>query len=334
MNAATPDVNLWTQARNSSFMVLWRVFFSLLAALTGSLAGAKLIAFFRASRGSNSNTAGTCSLSIATLVLLIHFFTGIFRAAYAATDPIYMNYAGSTLGYQAHMLISIHFPVNIITILLLALYWKELLDKTRVHIAGFLSNMKIPFFIVSLIVVTAEFVASALRAAESGSLGAAVYAIGVIYVTTALTVSVFFFITGIRVIRRLEYSAKLSNVHQTHKHKTSLKRVRNPLACCKSAYFVDLVFYIQTTAYVITSGIFCLIFIAGLAQALFSDHFYSPVGFIATWTTNYFGIYGGAFVQVLAVRFPSEDSGSATSPRSRTATASTNSSSVSRNDPL
>lgn len=213
---AIPDVNYWTLARNSGFMVFWRIFFALLAIATGSLSGAKLFAYYRLTG---------FQLSVGKLVLLLQFFTAIFRAALAATDPIYMNYTNA-FGYQAHMLISIHFPINIITILLLALYWKELLDETRVKVAGFLSKMKIPFFLVSLLVLVVEFVASSLRAAESGSLGIAVYFSGVVYVSTALTVSIFFFVTGLRVIRRLAASAKKSNIHKTSKHKLSLKRVR------------------------------------------------------------------------------------------------------------
>lgn len=108
------EVNKWMDLRNSGFMVFWRFFMSLLSGATATVALYKIIVFVKVQG---------VRLSVPQLTLLALFVGSTFRCAYTAVDPIYMNYAG-TLGFQGHMMASIHFPINVITTLLLALYWK------------------------------------------------------------------------------------------------------------------------------------------------------------------------------------------------------------------
>jgi hypothetical protein len=54
------------------------------------------------------------------------------------------------------MFVSIHFPLAIMTTLLLSLYYQELLIASRVEIATFLMKFKIPYLILSLIVIGIE----------------------------------------------------------------------------------------------------------------------------------------------------------------------------------
>ncbi|MFN7454653.1 MAG: hypothetical protein ACK5RO_08330, partial [Pseudobdellovibrionaceae bacterium] len=44
---STANVNRWIELRNSGGMIAWRVLMTLIAAATSSIAGAKLIAYFR-----------------------------------------------------------------------------------------------------------------------------------------------------------------------------------------------------------------------------------------------------------------------------------------------
>lgn len=286
------DENTFTTARNSGFMVFWRIFFTLLAGITGALAGAKLIAYWR--------TVGL-ELSVGQVILWLQFFASLFRACYAAIDPIYQGYT-LMAGYQAHWIYSIHFPINIITTLLLSLYWKELMDSTKVTVAGFLSKMKIPFFLLSLFVVAIEVACDALRASESSSLSVAIFIYGAAYIATLLLSSAFFFFTGARVIGRLREASKAGNVHGSS-HKQILRRVR-PSPPPSPRQFPLISRALQTTVYLFASAIFNVIWVSGLIQALFDTWFFTPVGQIFTFSCMLLGVYGAALAHVLSVKMP------------------------------
>lgn len=95
------DVNPWNSLRNSKFMVFWRVSLSLIAGISAIAALYKLMAFIRL-QGPR--------VSVPQLVLLIILIGSLYRCTYVAIDPIYQRYA-NTPGWQAHFMVSIHFPV-------------------------------------------------------------------------------------------------------------------------------------------------------------------------------------------------------------------------------
>jgi uncharacterized protein YjeT (DUF2065 family) len=181
-------------------------------------------------------------------------------------------------GFQAAILVSFHFPSNMITLLLLALYWKELLDQKKVTVAVFLSRMSIPFIIVSIIAVIGEMVSTSLRATELGSLTVVIVITGVIYLSISLIVTLIFFIFGIQVILRMRSSAKATNSMSTK----SKNRIR------------------RTTAYVMVAGALSFLWFIGN----FGVNQGRPESFIASWTLQYFSAYAGGLSHVIAVRFP------------------------------
>lgn len=264
---------------------------TLIAAGTAGLAGAKLIAYAR--------TTGL-QASIGQVVLWVQGLVAVFRACYAAIDPLNMGYTGM-LGYQGNVLIGFHFTANMVTLLLLALYWKEILDQRKVKVAIFLSRMKIPFAITSFVACAGELISTALRATESATLAQVGLVSGVIYLAISFSVSVVFFVFGARVIKRIYESGKATNSFSTR----GKSRLRS------------------TTAYVIGSGVLSLFWFFGLFQTYYPEVVGSPQGYISAWTVMYLSAYLGGFAHVAAVRFPrgAAYSGTSESHNNTTATA-------------
>jgi hypothetical protein len=119
---------------------------------------------------------------------------------------------------------SFHFPITVVTNLLIALYWKDSIDASEIGNSGILGRMKIPFILASSLIVTCEVVTSSLRAAEVSSASVALTFAGVIYVIISVSTGVFFVVIGIMIIRRIKGSLQLTKGHSSVK--ASLRRVR------------------------------------------------------------------------------------------------------------
>eukprot|EP01122_Echinamoeba_exundans_P016064 TRINITY_DN8032_c0_g1_i1.p1 TRINITY_DN8032_c0_g1~~TRINITY_DN8032_c0_g1_i1.p1 ORF type:complete len:269 (+),score=14.30 TRINITY_DN8032_c0_g1_i1:1348-2154(+) len=217
------------------------------------------------------------------IILALQFFIGLFRTPYAAVDPLLFMYA-ETPGWVGYMMLTIHFPVNVIGTLLLGMYWREVLDNFNIGGAVFLCRMKVPFIVISAIVVILEVINSSLRAALL-PVAVAVYLTNGVYIVVIVVMNAFFFTMAYRIVRRLIASSKSLNVQLPKRRQKALR---------------------STIAFVVLSGIMDLIFVSGLIQAAVEAWFYSPNGFVTSLTFVYFGIYGGALVQVLCLAWAND----------------------------
>jgi hypothetical protein len=91
---------------------------------------------------------------------LTYYFATV-RLIYVSTDPIYTG--RFYVGYESHMMVTITYPIDVITTLLIALYWGEILQRKQARVSAFLKNLKIPFWIASVVLVGLELTVSALR---------------------------------------------------------------------------------------------------------------------------------------------------------------------------
>lgn len=109
---------------------------------------------------------------------------------------------------------TITIPCNIIITLLVAFYWAELLDKTTMRVTNFLSKMKLPFILLSILAGTVELVSSALRASPITGFGLFTIIAAVIYIVTVLGMTIFFSITGAKVLRYIKQSSNVANLRE------------------------------------------------------------------------------------------------------------------------
>lgn len=258
-------------------MVVWRIVATLLCAASGVVAGAKLIGYVR-----NDGV----QLTIPQLTLGLQFIAALFRIGIVSTDPIYAGNAFNSV--SAHMTSTISFPINFVTLLLLAMYWSEILDASKIRFTSFLNRLRIPFIIACVILVIAEIVSTLLRAIRFGiKVSVATTVAAVIYVIFMLAVTIFFFVYGARVIQRLRQSKALTNIkgamNKSSRRNKSLRRL---------------------TVMLLVTGIFNIIFIIAFVIAAVESFFYTPTGFHLSWTLMYIGVLGGSLTQVIAVKWP------------------------------
>jgi hypothetical protein len=266
-------------------MVVWRIVATLAAAAAGIISGAKLIGYVRVEG---------VRLSIPQVTLAIQFVAALWRISIVSLDPIY---AGLVFGaFSAHMTTTLHFPLNFISLMLLTMYWSEVLDASKIRITQFLTKLRVPFIVACIILYAAEIFAALVRAIRFGiRIGVASTISAVLYIIFMLTASIFFFIYGGRVIRRLYDSGSLTNIkgaqNQNMKRDATLQRL---------------------TFMLVATGIFNIVFISAFVIAVFESYFYTPVGFHLSWTLMYIGVLGGSICQVAAVKWQFENTKTST----------------------
>jgi hypothetical protein len=271
------DVNNWKNIRRGPFIVGFRVVGTLISVGTGALALAKYALFIR--------NLGL-QLTIPQIILLIHFLASLFRAIIIALDPIY---AGQLfVGYQAHMVSTISLPSLFVATLLLSLYWKESMDRSRVQVNKCLGSMKIPFFILSGIMILVEVINSVLRAVRIGILGVMTTLTAVLYIVVLLTLSLIFFVVGVKILLKLRRSDAMINLTRHSRSKLRLWRL---------------------TIFLVVSGMFNIVFIIGWVLGAFEFFLYSPVGFHVFWTMLYASLILSTLTQVLAIKAPTAPGG-------------------------
>jgi hypothetical protein len=297
------DYNPWMAIKRGWYIVLFRIVCTLLAAAAACLALAKLIAYAR-TEGIKAN--------VPQLILLTQFLSSQLRCLIFALDPIYSGLLFNSVA--AHMTITvrfslprgiihhgqanprysqIHIPFNFISLLLLAMYWSEILNESKIYFTSFLSRLRIPFILASIFIVLVEIATSVIRAAPAlwraglkANTATAVSAI--VYMIFAITISAFFFVYGIKVIRRIKESSRSANVHGAGQT-ASLQRITGLLVGC---------------------AVFNAIFVIGFVMAAIDAFFWQPIGQTAGLTIIAIGILGSSLTQVAAVKFPDMESDS------------------------
>jgi hypothetical protein len=201
-------------------------------------------------------------LSVPQLCLTILAVTNTFRTVYHCLDPVYFGYAMNGAG--AHMTSTISIPANIIATLLVAFYWAELLDRNKVQVSTFLSRMRIPFVIVSVLVTLVEIASSALRASPLPNLGFMTIFSVILYVLVVTVSTVFFATTGTRVLLYIRKSSGMGSLREEDKV-TSRRLIR------KAAMLL------------LTASAFNVIWVVGLLLAGVPAFFWVPRGQYSTY---------------------------------------------------
>lgn len=102
----------------------------------------------------------TDGVTTAKIFFVIDLVANFMRFWYTTVNPYYtarFDYTWTTICSQTHV------ALTVICTLLLALKWRELLLKTKLHVTLFLTVFKWPFIIVGCLIFAFEFITAALR---------------------------------------------------------------------------------------------------------------------------------------------------------------------------
>lgn len=100
------------------------------------------------------------------------------------------------------ILLTISFPFEIVGTLVFAFYWHELLSNKKVVVSTFLTTMRIPIIVVSILLLVMEFTFAGLRAALF-DLSILSIISSVAYVIVLVATSIYFVFMGAKVILQL-----------------------------------------------------------------------------------------------------------------------------------
>jgi len=143
------------------------------------------------------------------IVLAMEIATNIVRNIVLPLEPTGIQRGIFPMGPQT-WLFSCHFPYAFITNILIAVYWHQLVSRTK----GGLSKkdislnqwkIAIPFGIICLILIAIDHTSSAIRSTLV-SQSFVITISGILFVISLLGVGLFFLISGIRVLRYLKSS--------------------------------------------------------------------------------------------------------------------------------
>eukprot|EP01122_Echinamoeba_exundans_P011374 TRINITY_DN4504_c0_g1_i1.p1 TRINITY_DN4504_c0_g1~~TRINITY_DN4504_c0_g1_i1.p1 ORF type:complete len:468 (-),score=59.92 TRINITY_DN4504_c0_g1_i1:1340-2743(-) len=275
---ATPgDVNEWRQYRNGWYSYTFRFFFGILSGITAILALYKLIAYV---------VAYGCQLSVPQFCLFIAFVANLFRTIYHSLDPIFFGKVFP--GTIAHLLVSISAPMNIITTMLLALYWKEILSSGKIKVVLFVSRMKIPFAIICVVAFGVEIASSVMRGVTVGGFGFMAVITGIIYIVIVSLMTIFFAIYGAKVLIQLHNSDAKSHVAGSESRRRKVAR--------------------NATVMVLFSSAMNVVWVVGMILIVIPRVFYTPLGFHIVWVVVWLGVIGSQLSQILAFKTPSSKS--------------------------
>lgn len=200
-------------------------------------------------------------ISVPQVCLALLALVNMFRTTYCAIDPVYFGLVMN--GHAAHMTSTITIPANIIATLLVAFYWSELLDRNNVQVNTFLSRMRIPFIILSLLVTAVEIASSALRTSPNPNLDFMTIFAAVLYVLIVTASTIYFAITGTKVLLYIRRSSKMGNLREEDKL-TSQRLIR------KAALLL------------LTASVFNIIWVIALLLAGVPTFFWTPRGQYST----------------------------------------------------
>lgn len=184
--------------------------------------------------------------------------------------------------------------------------------KGNLRLSNFLTNMRWPFLIISIIVIGLEIANSALRAARASTLSVLVYICAVVYVIIAAAMASFFIYTGSRVVAQQlraaslkESSASSSGPSKKRKNRTkwTFKAIRFILLAAGFLvlYCISIVFLaINVRLSALQFGLRCL-----LLRFCVQPIFWNPVGHYITWSLIWISMFGISLAQILAFKMPS-----------------------------
>lgn len=289
------EVSPWRQVRNHKVMIAYQVWFAIISATASIIALTKLIAFIR-HRG--------LILSLAVVLLSIEFITNLWRLIYFSLDPVYLGRLFP--GPVAHGLSTITWPMGCITMLLVGMYYQEVISSSKLQISNNVKRLQKPFIGITIVIIALEIVSSSIRASRVGTLYVLVYITTGYYIIASSLLGAYFCYVGVRVLRYFKKAQTKLNVKSNKKTNTTKRVTIFLLGTAGCAFFT-------TIGYIL-----CAI-----------PPFWTPVGHYVAWCTSaeeisllrlgyrsisfvvsvsavvvYTGLIAGSLTQVLSVKMP------------------------------
>lgn len=236
----------------------------------------------------------TQGLTTAKIFFVIDLVANFMRLWFVTVNPYYtsgFDYTFTTICAQTHV------ALTVVCTLLLALKWRELLLKTKLHVTLFLTIFKWPFIIGGLLIFVFNFIAAALRGHWYDLSTVAKVATSCLIIIAFLC-AVVLFISGIQILMQLKYAVGTK------------RRIWN---------------LSQTTFLILISGVFLLLWV--FLQTAYMILIYSPNVKMITielirkvqilQICSLASILICSFLQNMAMPFPSEYLSSSTQGNSR-----------------
>jgi hypothetical protein len=246
------STNTWIVVSESDWLIAWQIILTAVG-ITTIILGLYLLIVV-----SISSPKG--GISTVQLSLMFITFGAIWRTIYCAVNPFMLRRAWFT--DVNDLFLTAHAPFTFAPVFLIALYQHELMKKTKIHKNMFLNKMKIPFFVAIGVLFAVEIAISAVR--SQGTNQYIAYINIILYLLVALTFSVFFIVTSIRITLFIKRMSKLTA------RKVSL---------------------MKTTTLLAISTIAQIIFIISLGFFL-TPQFLDPQYHITIWFFLMFSLYG------------------------------------------
>lgn len=246
------------------------------------------------------------SANISQISHIIQFIAVMIRFVFITVDPFGSRHIMSYL--QAQMLTTLSFPFIVLSMLLVTLYWHELIHKVDNKVNPFLSRLKIPFFVICALLLAFEITSSYLRGSLSG-MTVMTYITGAIYVIASLSTVIFYFYTQHQLNKNFKMlNSSKRKAYRKGKRRTNLDSV-NKLVLAGGILMCWWIFLV----------------IVGAATPLL----WVPEAFFFLWFFGYLTMGAISAVQILPFSLPKEWSNnehhSSSSQISRTPSATDNS---------
>lgn len=260
--------NPWYIVMSSPWQFVWIALMVAFSVVNIILAIIKIVQFVR--------SYGGCKNAIVFYILPIEIFSNIIRILASldmfGNNRFYPHWFSTALG-------ELSFPFVLASLLLFILFWHEMMTTESVVIHPFINKMRIPFYVVSGLVLALQIVriiVFSLNVMDGSS-----FITSIVYLALALFIVIFYYITGIKLIKRLKLSKKMGRA--VHLRRSTIKVLVNGF----------LIFSFVVLTIVFTMG---------------SES--SPAGWVTMWFILFALLNATSLVNILAFESASSKSGS------------------------
>jgi len=266
VRVTSEDYNPWLEVPNSGALIFYSVFLGGFALTVIIIALVKFITLVR---------RNGCYLSLPHLILFFEMIGNAERLVAVTVDPLQFRLIFPLLVNQ--MLFTTSWPFTILTTMLVALYWHEIIHNTNIMVNAFLTKLKTPFWIIAAVLFVIEIVTSVLRGL-SFDIKAEVIVVGVVYVAINTAAVIFFFVTGTKITKLLRKSDRLRS--------QKVRKLR------------------KATAYIYISCLGIIIWIIATVLGGLTPILWIPWGYFSLWFIVFFILIFISLNQVLVVHIP------------------------------
>eukprot|EP00029_Vermamoeba_vermiformis_P006745 TRINITY_DN2720_c0_g1_i2.p1 TRINITY_DN2720_c0_g1~~TRINITY_DN2720_c0_g1_i2.p1 ORF type:complete len:456 (-),score=20.21 TRINITY_DN2720_c0_g1_i2:47-1243(-) len=193
-----PDTaeNPWYVVMSSPWQFVWIAVMVAFSVVNIVLAIIKINQFVRA--------YGGCKQAIVFFVLPLEIFSNVIRIVASldmfGNNRLYPYWLTTALG-------ELSFPFVLSSLLLFILFWHEMMTREAVVLHPFIDKMRIPFYAVSGFILALQIVriiVFALNIMDGSS-----FITSIVYLVIAVFIVVFYYVTAIKLIKRMQMSKKL-----------------------------------------------------------------------------------------------------------------------------